>query len=139
MCIRDRSSPEPADPEPGSGGEEPAYTLESIQTNTGTQAILEQARAQQGQTRTLQIVLIVAAGIVAAGIIAFAIVRSRKKAGSQASTSQTADTGGNPVPDFGKEFNVSPIQYLQTLRLLLAKNLLTSTRLSVLDVAMSAG
>lgn len=40
---------------------------------------------------------------------------------------------------FTAEFNVSPIQYLQTLRLLLAKNLLTSTRLSVLDVAMSAG
>lgn len=64
------SSPEPADPEPETGGEEPAYTLESIQTNTGTQALLEQARAQQGQARTLQIVLIAVAGIAAAGIIA---------------------------------------------------------------------
>ena len=35
------SSPEPADPEPETGGEEPAYTLESIQTNTGTQALLD--------------------------------------------------------------------------------------------------
>ena len=96
------SSPEPTDPESGSGDEEPAYTLESIQTNTGTQALLEQARAQQGQTRILQIVLIAAAGIAAAGIIAFAIVRSRKKAASPASTTQTTGTGGNPAPDFGK-------------------------------------
>jgi len=34
---------------------------------------------------------------------------------------------------------VSPVQYLQTCRLLLAKNLLTGTNLSVLDVAMTAG
>ena len=108
------SSPEPADPEPETGGEEPAYTLESIQTNTGTQALLEQARAQQGQARTLQIVLIAVAGIVAAGIIAFAIVRSRKKAGFQASTSQTADTGGNPVPDFGKTEYVGGEEYGET-------------------------
>ena len=105
------SSPDPTDPEPGSGGEEPAYTLESIQTNTGTQTLLEQARAQQGQTRILQIVLIAAAGIAAAGIIAFAIVRSRKKASSQASTSQTTDTGGNPAPDFGKTEYVGGEQY----------------------------
>lgn len=48
-------------------------------------------------------------------------------------------TGRHLRRAFAAEFNVSPIQYLQTLRLLLAKNLLTSTRLSVLDVAMSAG
>ena len=107
-------SPEPADPEPSSGGEEPTYTLESIQPNTGTQAILEQARAQQGQTRTLQTVLIAAAGIAAAGIIAFAIVRSRKKADSQASTSQTTDTGGNPAPDFGKTEYVGGEDYGET-------------------------
>ena len=107
-------SPEPAAPGPSSGGEEPTYTLESIQSNTGTQAILEQARAQQGQTRTLQIILIVAAGIAAAGIIAFAIVCSRKKAGSQASTSQTADTGGNPAPDFGKTEYVGGEDYGET-------------------------
>ena len=89
-------TPEPADPGSAPGGEEPTYTLESIQSNTGTQALLEQARAQQGQTRTLQIVLIAAAGIAAAGIIAFAVVRSRKKASSQASTSQAADIGGDP-------------------------------------------
>ena len=40
---------------------------------------------------------------------------------------------------FTAEYNVSPIQYLGTCRLLLAKNLLTDTNLSVLDVAMAAG
>jgi AraC family transcriptional regulator of adaptative response / DNA-3-methyladenine glycosylase II len=40
---------------------------------------------------------------------------------------------------FAAEYNVSPVQYLQTCRLLLAKNLLTDTSLSVLDVAMAAG
>lgn len=40
---------------------------------------------------------------------------------------------------FAAEYNVSPVEYLQTSRLLLAKNLLTDTRLSVLDVAMAAG
>jgi AraC family transcriptional regulator of adaptative response / DNA-3-methyladenine glycosylase II len=40
---------------------------------------------------------------------------------------------------FTAEYNVSPVQYLQTCRLLLAKNLLTDTNLSVLDVAMAAG
>ena len=108
------SSPEPADPEPGSDGEKPAYTLESIQTSTGTQVLLEQARAQQGQTRVLQIVLIAAAGIVAAGIIAFAVVRSRKKAGSQAGTPKTADTGGNPAPDFGKTEYIGGESYGET-------------------------
>ena len=40
---------------------------------------------------------------------------------------------------FMEEYHVSPVQYLQTCRLLLAKNLLTDTALSVLDVAMAAG
>uniref|UniRef100_UPI003342A216 DNA-3-methyladenine glycosylase 2 family protein n=1 Tax=Castellaniella defragrans TaxID=75697 RepID=UPI003342A216 len=40
---------------------------------------------------------------------------------------------------FTAEFRVSPVQYLQTCRLLLAKNLLTDTNLSVTDVAMAAG
>lgn len=40
---------------------------------------------------------------------------------------------------FTAEFNVSPVEYLQTCRLLLAKNLLTDTDLSVIDVAMAAG
>ncbi|UQZ88171.1 adenosine deaminase [Deltaproteobacteria bacterium Smac51] len=40
---------------------------------------------------------------------------------------------------FVAEFSVSPVQYLQTCRLLLAKNLLTDTDLSVIDVAMAAG
>lgn len=40
---------------------------------------------------------------------------------------------------FLEEYHVAPIQYLQTCRLLLAKNLLTDTDLSVLEVAMAAG
>lgn len=40
---------------------------------------------------------------------------------------------------FMEEYHVSPVRYTQTCRLLLAKNLLTDTDLSVLDVAMAAG
>jgi len=40
---------------------------------------------------------------------------------------------------FSAEYNVSPVQYLQTCRLLLAKNLITDTNLPVLEVAMAAG
>lgn len=40
---------------------------------------------------------------------------------------------------FVSEYGVSPVQYLQTLRLLLAKSLLTDTQLSVTEVAMAAG
>lgn len=40
---------------------------------------------------------------------------------------------------FLEEYHVTPVQYLQTCRLLLAKNLLTDTDLSVLEVAMAAG
>lgn len=40
---------------------------------------------------------------------------------------------------FTAKYNVSPVQYLQTCRLLLAKNLLTDTNLSVLDIAMAVG
>ena len=40
---------------------------------------------------------------------------------------------------FAAEYHVSPVQYLQTCRLLLAKGLLTDSDLSVLDVAMAAG
>jgi AraC family transcriptional regulator of adaptative response / DNA-3-methyladenine glycosylase II len=40
---------------------------------------------------------------------------------------------------FAEEYHVSPVQYLQTMRLLLAKSLLTDTDLSVSDVAMTAG
>ncbi len=40
---------------------------------------------------------------------------------------------------FMEEYHVSPVKYAQTCRLLLAKNLLTDTDLSVLDVAMAAG
>ena len=40
---------------------------------------------------------------------------------------------------FEAEFHVSPLQYRQTCRLLLAKKLLTDTKLSVLDVAMASG
>jgi AraC family transcriptional regulator of adaptative response / DNA-3-methyladenine glycosylase II len=40
---------------------------------------------------------------------------------------------------FGAEFGVSPIEYAQTQRLLLAKRLLTDTPLPVLDVALASG
>ena len=40
---------------------------------------------------------------------------------------------------FMEEYHVTPVQYLQTCRLLLAKNLLTDTDLSVLEVAMASG
>lgn len=40
---------------------------------------------------------------------------------------------------FAEEYHVSPIEYLQTCRLLMAKGLLTDTGLSVTDVAMAAG
>lgn len=40
---------------------------------------------------------------------------------------------------FMEEYHVSPVRYLQTCRLLLAKNLLTDTDLTVLEVAMAAG
>lgn len=40
---------------------------------------------------------------------------------------------------FTAEYHVTPVQYLQTCRLLLAKNLLTDTDLSVIDVAMASG
>ncbi len=40
---------------------------------------------------------------------------------------------------FAAEYHVSPVQYLQTCKLLLAKNLLTETDLTVLEVAMAAG
>ena len=40
---------------------------------------------------------------------------------------------------FFAEYGVPPVRYLQTHRLLLAKNLLADTRLSVTDVAMAAG
>ena len=40
---------------------------------------------------------------------------------------------------FVAEYGVSPVRYLQTKRLLLAKHLLTDTRLTATDVAMAAG
>lgn len=40
---------------------------------------------------------------------------------------------------FVSEYGVSPIQYLQTCKLLLAKNLLTDTDLSVAEIASTAG
>ena len=40
---------------------------------------------------------------------------------------------------FVDEYSVTPVQYLQTCRLLLAKNMLTDTNLSVLDIAMASG
>ncbi len=52
---------------------------------------------------------------------------------------QLGCTGRHLRRVFADEYGVSPVQYLQTCRLLLAKNLLTGTNLSVLEVAMAAG
>ncbi len=52
---------------------------------------------------------------------------------------QLGCTGRHLRRVFTAEYNVSPVQYLQTCRLLLAKNLLTDTDLPVLEVAMVAG
>ena len=40
---------------------------------------------------------------------------------------------------FTAEYKLAPVQYLQTCRLLLAKNLLTDTQLTVTELAMAAG
>ncbi|MCC8166978.1 MAG: helix-turn-helix domain-containing protein [Planctomycetes bacterium] len=40
---------------------------------------------------------------------------------------------------FSEHFNVTPVQYLQTCRLLLAKTLLTDTSLPIIQVALTAG
>jgi len=40
---------------------------------------------------------------------------------------------------FGQEFGVSPVEYAQTQRLLLAKRLLTDTAMPVIDVALASG
>ncbi len=52
---------------------------------------------------------------------------------------QLGCTGRHLRRVFTATYNVPPIQHLQTCRLLLAKNLLTDTDLSVLNVAMAAG
>ncbi len=66
-----------------------------------------------------------------------------KNCGSGQSLEELADrlgcTGRHLRRVFTTEYNVSPVQYLQTCRLLLAKNLLTDTNLSVLEIAMAAG
>lgn len=62
---------------------------------------------------------------------------------SDSSISKLADSLG--ITDrhlrriFSSEFGVSPVQYLQTRRLLLTKNLLTDTKLPITDVAFTAG
>ena len=66
-----------------------------------------------------------------------------KNCGSGQSLEETAKrlgcTGRHLRRVFTAEYHVSPIQYLQTCRLLLAKNLLTDTDLPVLEVAMTSG
>lgn len=52
---------------------------------------------------------------------------------------QLGCTGRHLRRVFGEEYHVTPVQYAQTCRLLLAKNLLTDTDLPVLEVAMAAG
>ena len=106
--------PGPGSEAPSSGAEEPSggsYTLESIQTNTGTQELLEQARAQQGQTQTFQIVLIAAAVLAAAGIVVFAVLRSRKNAPQPSQQHQTGEEQGQA---FGKTEYVGAEDYGKT-------------------------
>ena len=52
---------------------------------------------------------------------------------------QLGCTGRHLRRAFAAEYRVTPVEYLQTCRLLLAKRLLTDTKLSVLEVAMTAG
>lgn len=52
---------------------------------------------------------------------------------------QLGCTGRHLRRVFKAKYSVSPVEYLQTCKLLLAKNLLTDTNLSVLEVAMAAG
>ena len=52
---------------------------------------------------------------------------------------QLGCTGRHLRRVFTAEYSVTPVEYLQTCRLLLAKSLLTDTDLSVLDVVMAAG
>lgn len=59
--------------------------------------------------------------------------------GMEAAAEKLGCTGRHLRRVFEKEYHVSPVQYLQTCRLLLAKNLLTDTNLSILETAMAAG
>ncbi|WNY28794.1 putative bifunctional transcriptional activator/DNA repair enzyme AlkA [Methanimicrococcus stummii] len=66
-----------------------------------------------------------------------------KECGSKQSVEELAArlgcTGRHLRRVFTAEYNVSPIQYLQTCRLLLAKNLLTETNLPIQKVAKASG
>ncbi|MDR1390400.1 MAG: helix-turn-helix domain-containing protein [Treponema sp.] len=66
-----------------------------------------------------------------------------KNCGSGQSLEKIAErlgyTGRHLRRVFTAEYHVPPVQYLQTCRLLLAKNLLSDTDLPVLDIAMTAG
>lgn len=79
----------------------------------------------------------------AANLVYRAVRMLEKNCGSGLSMDELAGrlgcTGRHLRRVFTAEYNVSPVQYLQTCRLLLAKNLLTDTNLSVLDVAMASG
>ncbi|HEX5314474.1 MAG TPA: Ada metal-binding domain-containing protein, partial [Gammaproteobacteria bacterium] len=72
-----------------------------------------------------------AAGLIDDGAL------SDKGLGSLAGRLGTTDRHLRRV--FAEEFGVSPVAYAQTQRLLLAKRLLTDTRLPVTEIAMAAG
>lgn len=57
----------------------------------------------------------------------------------EALAKQLGCTGRHLRRVFAQAYGVTPVQYVQTCRLLLAKSLLTDTGLSVLEVAMAAG
>lgn len=59
--------------------------------------------------------------------------------GLEALAARLGCTGRHLRRAFMAAYHVTPVQYMQTCRLLLAKSLLTDTSLSVLDVAMTSG
>lgn len=84
------------------------------------------------------------ASIDASGRLAQAAVRLFEEGvhderGIEAVASRIGVSGRHLRRVFEAEFGVSPIEYAQTQRLLLAKRLLTDTSLPVIDVAMASG
>lgn len=78
-----------------------------------------------------------------ASLLQRAVKTLEKECGNGDSIEETAShlgcTSRHLRRAFATEYNVTPTQYLQTCRLLLAKSLLTDTNLSVLEVAISSG
>ena len=65
--------------------------------------------------------------------------RALEDAGLDTVASRLGVTGRHLRRAFGAEFGVSPVQYAQTQRLLLAKRLLTDTALPITEIAYASG